>query len=318
MNDTTVITALESRLVAITTMQANREFVAELAGHEARINATIKSLNLKRDDCAKAVAPIIILRARAEAQLQRLIEAAREAGEFAQAGDNQHSTGGGSAAGPTSLGGVGLSKREADRARVLARAEAGDPTAIAKAAEKIVASGRAPTLEAVTEALRPKPAPEPAPAPAPAQPTESGGWQGDDDIESRLLTMTQQQRLNAFKVQFEKKLTTYLGAQYRKLADDEVAQKCAAWKADAFPHFEKLMDEAKEEIRKARRDQQTYCDLSAAHKMRMTPEQFMTVLRSVHPDNSASEETRNAAFRILNDLKYALTGENPPKKRRTR
>jgi hypothetical protein len=84
MNDTTVITALESRLVAITTMQANREFVAELAGHEARINATIKSLNLKRDDCAKAVAPIIILRARAEAQLQRLIEAAREAGEFAQ------------------------------------------------------------------------------------------------------------------------------------------------------------------------------------------------------------------------------------------
>jgi hypothetical protein len=108
---------------------------------------------------------------------------------------------------------------------------------------------------------------------------------------------------------FKKRIEADMLRQFWTQVNEEAEKIFVARKADAFPHFQKLLDDAKEETRKARRDQNNYRDFTAAQKLRMTPEQYMTVLRSVHPDNSASEETRAKAFRILTDLKFALTGK---------
>jgi 4'-phosphopantetheinyl transferase EntD len=108
---------------------------------------------------------------------------------------------------------------------------------------------------------------------------------------------------------FKKRVEADMLRQFWTQVNEEAEKIFVARKADAFPHFQKLLDDAKEETRKARRDQNNYRDFTAAQKLRMTPEQYMTVLRSVHPDNSASEETRAKAFRILTDLKFALTGK---------
>lgn len=46
-----------------------------------------------------------------------------------------------------------------------------------------------------------------------------------------------------------------------------------------------------------------------ARKGVMTAEHYKTILRSVHPDNSASAETRARAFRILENRKLVLVAE---------
>lgn len=66
--------------------------------------------------------------------------------------------------------------------------------------------------------------------------------------------------------------------------------------------LEKLQKEAKENI-------ELYTKLINRHKPLFTEDQFRTIIACLHPDNSASTEKRETAFRLFQTMKTQLTGK---------
>lgn len=102
-----------------------------------------------------------------------------------------------------------------------------------------------------------------------------------------------------------KKFKRDLDAQFMAAVEKQVTKLVAARK-DA-------LDKAREAVSKQRndvfRDQQHWKKLINNHKPLFTMDEFRAIVMGLHPDNSASEETRARALQSVTDKKLQLTGK---------
>jgi hypothetical protein len=102
-----------------------------------------------------------------------------------------------------------------------------------------------------------------------------------------------------------KKLSRDLKAQFNDAIEKQVAKLVAARKI--------ALEAAREACLKQRndafRDQQHWKQLINGHKPPFSLEEFRAIVMALHPDNSASEETRARAMQSVNDKKLQLTGK---------
>jgi hypothetical protein len=77
----------------------------------------------------------------------------------------------------------------------------------------------------------------------------------------------------------------------RKAALERAQEACAKQRNDAF------------------KDQQHWRQLINNHKPLLTVEEFRAITMALHPDNSASEETRARALQSFTHKKLQLTGK---------
>ena len=102
-----------------------------------------------------------------------------------------------------------------------------------------------------------------------------------------------------------KKFKRDLDAQFIAAVEKQVTKLVAARKA--------ALDQAREAVNKQRndvfKDQQLWRRLINSHKPLFTLEEFRVIVMALHPDNSASEETRARALQSVTEKKLQLTGK---------
>ena len=102
-----------------------------------------------------------------------------------------------------------------------------------------------------------------------------------------------------------KKYRRDLDAQFAAVVEAEVNKQVKARK--------EALDKAREAISKrlndAFKDQQHWKVLINNHKPLFSVEEFRTIVMALHPDNSASEETRARALQSVNEKKLQLIGK---------
>jgi hypothetical protein len=107
------------------------------------------------------------------------------------------------------------------------------------------------------------------------------------------------------KVTAKKKLDVAIKFQQKEY--DRLYQE--KFRAAVKEHVEKIVPGVQEAKNKAADARRQYQKMFDAQKMKMTPEDYKTVLRCLHPDSNPSAEIRSEAFRLFRALKFALTGE---------
>lgn len=121
------------------------------------------------------------------------------------------------------------------------------------------------------------------------------------NVDPETLSMTAQAKLEVAKQQHLREAMKTLEARMRGL-DEEVRQRVLKGTADRLVMLEEME-------RKARIDE--------AHNERMrnnfrpiyTEAEYKTLLKTAHPDNSASKAVREEALRLLTSKKLQLTGQ---------
>lgn len=102
-----------------------------------------------------------------------------------------------------------------------------------------------------------------------------------------------------------KKFKRDLDAQFAAVVEAEVNKQVKARK-DAL---DKAREAVSKQLNDAFKDQQHWKALINNHKSLFTVEEFRTIVMALHPDNSASEETRARALQSVNEKKLQLTGK---------
>jgi hypothetical protein len=108
------------------------------------------------------------------------------------------------------------------------------------------------------------------------------------------LSATAQEKLEAWKSRETKRLE----AEF----DERVRTGIVEGNKEYLETLDRLKREASEKA-------VYYRELINNRKPIFTEAEYMYVLRSCHPDNSASEEVRRAAFMAINAKKFTLTGK---------
>jgi ParB-like chromosome segregation protein Spo0J len=124
-------------------------------------------------------------------------------------------------------------------------------------------------------------------------------------IDTSILSETQKQKFERLERALRAKLQKELTEARRMLRieiEAKFRQQFEAWKEMAFPALQKQKNEAFEDLQRAKR-------LVNGYKPLFTFEQFKILLIVLHPDNSASPETRAEALQLFNDKKLWLTGK---------
>jgi hypothetical protein len=96
-----------------------------------------------------------------------------------------------------------------------------------------------------------------------------------------------------------------LDAQFAAAVEAEVSKQVKTRKAA----LEKAREAVAKQLNDAFKDQQYWKALINNHKPILTPEEFRAIVMALHPDNSASEETRARALQRVNEKKLQLTGK---------
>jgi hypothetical protein len=120
-------------------------------------------------------------------------------------------------------------------------------------------------------------------------------------VASAQFTKAQQEHLDAAKRRIERELKTGLAERLRGL-DEEIRQR-------VLKEGKEYLAYLNEERIKARSAEEWYQKLINDHQAIFSPEEFKVILMALHPDNSASTETRAKAFRLVNAKKPQLTKE---------
>ena len=102
-----------------------------------------------------------------------------------------------------------------------------------------------------------------------------------------------------------KKCTHNLDAQFKMIVEAEVNKQVATRKAS----LERAQEACVKQKNDAYADQQRWKKLINNHKPPLTTEEFRAIVIALHPDNSASEETRARALQSVTDKKLQLTGK---------
>lgn len=136
---------------------------------------------------------------------------------------------------------------------------------------------------------------------------EEGRREGVAEVEAREAIYTKAQ--NHHIEMMVKVYRRELDAQFRQHVDKfeadfeaRIQKRFEEAKAAAWPLFER-------ETEQARLDKEHYRKLIDGYKPPFTLEEFRTIVMALHPDNSASEETRARALQCFNNKKLQLTGK---------
>ena len=102
-----------------------------------------------------------------------------------------------------------------------------------------------------------------------------------------------------------KKHTRNLDVQFKTAIEAEVNKQVATRKAS----LERAQEACAKQKQDAYTDQQRWKKLINGHKPVLTIDEFRAIMMALHPDNSASEETRARALQSVNEKKFQLTGK---------
>lgn len=116
-------------------------------------------------------------------------------------------------------------------------------------------------------------------------------------LEPKPLSQTVRQRIETASRKLERQLLAEHATRMAQL-DEEVRQRVLR---ESKEHLAYLNTERAE----ARKTEALYREL-IAYKAPLTPDEYTILRKVIHPDNSASTETRNQAFRILMEKKDRL------------
>jgi hypothetical protein len=120
-------------------------------------------------------------------------------------------------------------------------------------------------------------------------------------VDPGTLSTTAAQKLEVAKRLMERELKVELAARMKQI-DEEVRQR-------VLTEGKAYRDRLEEMEESARVTTKFYRDMIGNHKAIFTAGQFMTILKCLHPDNSASPEIRAEAFSLFNAKKLQLTKE---------
>ena len=111
------------------------------------------------------------------------------------------------------------------------------------------------------------------------------------------------------RVQFTKATQAHIDAltarrlkELEKEFNERVRVRTLEENRDYLSQLNRLESEAKEQ-------KQTYQSLNNDHKPIFNETEFTIILTCLHPDNSASKEKRDMAFKAFNAMKFQLTGK---------
>lgn len=136
---------------------------------------------------------------------------------------------------------------------------------------------------------------------------ERGRLEGIAEGEANVLnaqgkfTKAQAHHVEALARKQERHLNQQFNAAVEARVATRVAERVAA--------LEKAQIACREQREAAFKDQQHWQKLINRHKPIFTVEEFRAIVMALHPDNSASEETRARAMQSVNDKKLQLTGK---------
>jgi hypothetical protein len=119
--------------------------------------------------------------------------------------------------------------------------------------------------------------------------------------EQGKLTKTQAKHVEALI----KKYRRDLDQQFATALEAEVTKRVEERKTS----LDKAREACNEQKNKAFAEQQRWKKLINGHKTLFTMEEFRVIVMALHPDNSASEETRARALQSFTDKKLQLTGK---------
>jgi hypothetical protein len=109
-----------------------------------------------------------------------------------------------------------------------------------------------------------------------------------------VFTKAQEAHVNAAITRRTRELEDSFSERIRKAAQELYDKN--------FPDFQ-------EELNRAHRTEKYYRKLIDMHQPILTDAEFLLILACLHPDNSASNERRETAFRTFNAVKFRLTGK---------
>jgi hypothetical protein len=111
------------------------------------------------------------------------------------------------------------------------------------------------------------------------------------------------------RIQFNKAAATHIEAAIKRRRQEleasfkeTIAREINKLYNEHFPTLQKEQNEAVAE-------RKFYREMINDHKPPFTEVEFLIILACLHPDNSASDEKRQSAFRIFNAAKFQLTGK---------
>jgi hypothetical protein len=120
------------------------------------------------------------------------------------------------------------------------------------------------------------------------------------DVDPQTLSLSAQAKLEVATRAMARRLNAQYAERMREL-DEEVRQRVLSQTAERLEWMRAAQAEAQESEAYYRRQAEGLC-------YPFTADQFTTILKCLHPDNSASVATRTEAFRLFNGKKSALTG----------
>jgi hypothetical protein len=124
----------------------------------------------------------------------------------------------------------------------------------------------------------------------------------DAQVASVKFNKAQQEHIDAAKRQSERRVKAAFAARMHQI-DEEVRQRVLKDGKAYLARLEQMEKEAFEKM-------QHYETLIDRHRAIFTVEQFKMIVMSLHPDNSASAETRAEGFRLFNAKKLQLTKQS--------
>lgn len=136
---------------------------------------------------------------------------------------------------------------------------------------------------------------------------EQGRQDGLAEAEARGATYTKAQNhhIDMMVKTYMRELNVKFKQRIEELEtefDARVQKRFEEAKAAAWPLFEKETEEA-------RLDKEYYRKMINGHKPPFTMKEYSDIVLAVHPDNSASKETRARALQSVTDKKLQLTGK---------
>ena len=136
---------------------------------------------------------------------------------------------------------------------------------------------------------------------------EHGRLDGIAEAEGREVTYTKAQThhvemmIKAHRRELDKQFREHV-AKFEAEFEARVQKRFEEAKAAAWPLLEK-------ETESARLDKEYYRKLINGHKHPFSLEEFRAIVMALHPDNSASPETRARALQSVTEKKLQLTGK---------
>jgi len=111
------------------------------------------------------------------------------------------------------------------------------------------------------------------------------------------------------KITFAKAQDYHVEAKLRMLSRKLESEFAERVRLKALEENKDYLAELEQLEKQANYKNELYDSLINSHKPIFTEAEYMTILACLHPDNSASERTREIAFKAFNVMKFQLTGK---------